>query len=170
MRGTIGRLRASNRLVHAWGAGGWPEVERRSVSDEFKLRMPAERADAPRRGRPGKNPEDLKREIRSLRRRLSALRKRALQAEAIVRAQMEYVRGAALKLERKDRGLLSAIVARVRSDCSVSDLCEALSLTRRDFYRTIKPLLEKDAGPGEGAIFSGAISDPPSPQPPGSRP
>jgi hypothetical protein len=98
-----------------------------------------------KRGRPSKSREELKREIRDLRQRLVILEKKALEAEQIVRLQMEYVKGAALKLERKDRGLLSELIFRVRSACSVSSLCEALALTRRDFYRTIKPLLDKRA-------------------------
>ena len=72
---------------------------------------------------------------------------RALEAEEIVRVQMEYVKGAALKLERRDRGLLSELISKVRTACPVSTVCEALALTRRDFYRTIKPLLDRGPAP-----------------------
>ena len=95
-----------------------------------------------RRGRPGKSRHALCREIVLLKQSLAAAEKHARQAEEIVRLQMKYVRGAAWKLERKDRGLLAGLLARVDRECSVSSLCEALDLTRRDFYRTIKPLLD----------------------------
>jgi hypothetical protein len=95
-----------------------------------------------KRGRPGKSRSALRREIADLKRRLAAAEKQARQAGEIVRLQMEYVRGAAWKLERKDRGLLAGLLARVHRECSVSSVCEALDLTRRDFYRTIKPLID----------------------------
>ncbi len=95
-----------------------------------------------RRGRPGKSRRALCREIALLKQSLAAAEKHARQAEEIVRLQMKYVRGAAWKLERKDRGLLAGLLARVDRECSVSSLCEALDLTRRDFYRTIKPLID----------------------------
>lgn len=117
---------------------------KRDIADE----VASNRLTNVKRGRPGKDLEELKREIRTLRRKLAASKKRIAQAEALVRLQMEYVRGAALKFERKDRGLLSELIARIRSECSISDLCDALALTRRDYYRTIKPLLDQRPAAG----------------------
>jgi hypothetical protein len=112
-----------------------------------------------KRGRPGKSRSVMRREIELLKQGLAAAEKQARQAEEIVRLQMKYVRGAAWKLERKDRGLLAGILSRVERECSVSSICEALDLTRRDFYRTIKPLLD-------GASFDAPASNhsPLSPQ------
>ncbi len=93
-----------------------------------------------KRGRPPKSREALLHEVASLRRRLDAMEKRALQAERLVMLQLKYVKGAAMKMERRDRGLLSELISRVDAETSVSSICEALSLTRKDFYRTIKPL------------------------------
>lgn len=92
-----------------------------------------------KRGRPPKSREDILREVAALRQRLSAMKKRAIQAEQLVMLQMQYVKAAALKLERKDRGLLSELISRVDAELSVSSICDALALTRKDFYRTIKP-------------------------------
>ncbi len=97
-----------------------------------------------KRGRPIKNSDEFRLEITNLRQRLIIMEKRALEAEQIVRVQMAYVKGAALRLKRRDRGLISEIVSQVKSNCSVSALCDALALTRQDFYRTIKPLLNKN--------------------------
>jgi hypothetical protein len=93
-----------------------------------------------KRGRPPKSREALMREIASLRQRLDAMEKRAHQAERLVMLQLKYVKGAAMKLERKDRGLLSELISRIDAETSVSSICEALAVTRRDFYRTIRPL------------------------------
>lgn len=92
-----------------------------------------------KRGRPPKNREDILREVAALRQQLDAMEKRAIQAEHLVMVQMKYVKGAALKMERKDRGLLSELISRIEAESSVSSICEALALTRKDFYRTIKP-------------------------------
>jgi hypothetical protein len=92
-----------------------------------------------KRGRPPKSREAILREVADLRQRLDAMEKRAIQAEELVLLQMKYVKGAALKLERKDRGLLSELISRIETESSVSSICEALALTRKDFYRTIRP-------------------------------
>ena len=115
----------------------------------WKKQMREGRRGGGKRGRPPlKAREKLRLENHDLRQRLVILEKKSLEAEQIVRVQMEYVKAAALKLERKDRGLLSELISRVRAACSVSSLCEALALSRRDFYRTIKPLLDKDSAAG----------------------
>ncbi|HKP94319.1 MAG TPA: hypothetical protein VJ385_01060 [Fibrobacteria bacterium] len=111
-----------------------------------------------KRGRPGKSRRALRRENAVLRQSLAAAEKRARQAEEIVRLQMKYVRGAAWKLERKDRGLLAGLLARVDRECSVSSVCEALDLTRRDFYRTIKPLI--DGEPSNSPSLPASASEP----------
>jgi hypothetical protein len=111
-----------------------------------------------KRGRPGKSRSALNREITILKQGLEAAEKRARQAEEIVRLQMKYVRGAAWKLERKDRGLLAGLLARVDRECSVSSICEALDLTRRDFYRTIKPLI--DGAPSDSPSSPASASEP----------
>lgn len=105
-------------------------------SKQFPSGVPGEG----KRGRPAKSREALAREIASLKGRLDAMEKRALRAERLVMLQLRYVKGAAMKLERKDRGLLSELISRIDAETSVSSICEALALTRRDFYRTIKPL------------------------------
>jgi hypothetical protein len=97
---------------------------------------------AGKRGRPPKSRETLLREAAALKQRLDAMEKRAIQAEQLVLLQMKYVKGAALKLQRKDRGLLSELISRIEAESSVSSICDALVLTRKDFYRTIKPLIE----------------------------
>lgn len=99
-----------------------------------------------KRGRRERSRELLLREIRQLKYRLEAMKKRALQAEELVLIQMKYVKAAALKLERKDRGLLSRLIARVEQEQQVTSVCEALALTRRDFYRTIQPLIRENTG------------------------
>jgi hypothetical protein len=81
------------------------------------------------------------REIRQLKYRVAIMKKQALRAETVVLIQRKYVKAAALKLERKDRGLLSQLIARVEQEAPVTSVCEALALTRRDFYRTIRPLM-----------------------------
>lgn len=92
-----------------------------------------------KRGRPPKNREDILGEVAALRQQLDAMEKRAIQAEQLVMAQMKYVKGAALKMERKDRGLLSELISKIEAESSISSICEALALTRKDFYRTIRP-------------------------------
>jgi hypothetical protein len=94
-----------------------------------------------RRGRPPKSRDAIFSEVAALKQRLFLMEKRAVQAEQLVMLQMKYVKGAALKLERKDRGLLSELISRIDVESSVSSICDALTLTRKDFYRTIKPIL-----------------------------
>jgi hypothetical protein len=103
------------------------------------------------RGRPSKPRADLEREIRRLRRKLEAMERRASEAESLVLIQAKYVKAAALRLERKDRGLLSELISQVERGTKVSSMCEALAMSRRDYYRTIKPALR--AGK-EAPIFS----------------
>jgi hypothetical protein len=100
-----------------------------------------------RRGRPEKTRADLVRENRFLRRRLEAMQRRASEAESLVLLQTKYVKAAALRLERKDRGLLSELIAQVEQEIKVSSVCDALALSRRDYYRTIKPASRTGNGP-----------------------
>jgi transposase len=92
-----------------------------------------------KRGRREKPPQALFQEIRLLKYRLATMEERALRAEEMVRLQVKYVKAAALKLNRKDRGLLSELIAQLEGEPRISSLCDALALTRRDFYRTILP-------------------------------
>jgi hypothetical protein len=94
-----------------------------------------------KRGRPPKSRDAILSEVAALKQRLFSMEKRAVQAEQLVMLQMKYVKGAALKLERKDRGLLAELISRIDTESSVSSICYALNLTRKDFYRTIKPIL-----------------------------
>lgn len=109
------------------------------------------------RGRPGRGPGMLRAEIRRLRENLASLEKREQNAKQTILLQREYVMAAALKLQRKDRGLLSALIAQVTDIVSISDACKALALSRRDFYRTIKSnRMGTDPGRGQGGGKSGA--------------
>ena len=92
-----------------------------------------------KRGPKGKSRSGMGPEMRKLKHRLRSAEKRALRAEEIVLLQMKYVKAAALKLERKDRGLLSQLIHHLEHGSTVSSICEALCITRRDFYRTIAP-------------------------------
>jgi transposase-like protein len=92
------------------------------------------------RGRPGRGLETLRAEIRRLRKNLASFKKRELSSKQTILLQRKYVLAAALKLQRKDRGLLSALIAQVEDAVSISDVCKAMALSRRDFYRTIKPM------------------------------
>jgi transposase len=92
-----------------------------------------------KRGQREKPPHALYQEMRLLRYRLATMEERALRAEEMVRLQVKYVQAAALKLNRKDRGLLSELIAQFEGKPRISSLCDALALTRRDFYRTILP-------------------------------
>jgi transposase-like protein len=106
------------------------------------------------RGRPGRGPGTLRAEIRRLRENLISLENRERDAKQTILLQREYVMAAALKLNRKDRGLLSALIAQVEDVVPISDACKALALSRRDFYRTIKTIrmdLDKDKDSGAGS-------------------
>jgi len=109
------------------------------------------------RGRPGRGPGTLRAEIRRLRENLVSLENRERNAKQTILLQREYVMAAALKLNRKDRGLLSALIAQVEDVVSISEACKALALSRRDFYRTIKSVrMGMDAGGGSGGAKNGA--------------
>jgi transposase-like protein len=99
------------------------------------------------RGRPVKNYADLERENRCLRRLLAAAKRRAGESDRLVLLQLKYVKAAALRLERKDRGLLSELISQVERATKVSSICDALALSRRDYYRTIRPILRSGGGP-----------------------
>ena len=99
-----------------------------------------------KRGPKEKSGTGLGPELRKLKHRLRAAEKRALRAEEIVLLQMKYVKAAALRLERKDRGLLSQLINHLEQGSTVSSICEALCMTRRDFYRTIAPGIPVEEG------------------------
>lgn len=113
---------------------------------EWKKQLSGECLGSGRRGRPERNRDTLYAEIRRLKRRLASLEKRCLHAEALVITQMKYVKAASFKLERKDRGLLSSLIAQVEADSSIAAACLALGLNRPDFYRTIRPLKQGASG------------------------
>ena len=101
------------------------------------------------RGRPGRRRDALSAEIRRLRNELSSLENRYRKAERMILLQRKYVMAASLKLQRKDRGLLSALIAQVEQAISTTDACQALCLSRRDFYQTIRPLREGSQAMGK---------------------
>jgi transposase-like protein len=92
-----------------------------------------------RRGRPEVARNTLHAEIRRLKLRLVSLERRNLHAESLLILQKKYVQAASLKLERKDRGLLSFLISQVENASSIAAACRALGLSRADFYRTVKP-------------------------------
>lgn len=108
---------------------------------QFSSGLPSGR----RRGRPASDPETLLTEFRRCRRRLSALSASLQEAERIIHLQRKYIMAAALRRERRDRGLLSELMAKVENDMSVAEACRALGVDRKDFYRTIKPRRKKAA-------------------------
>jgi hypothetical protein len=105
----------------------------------WRKRIAAGKDPQGKRGPKGDSRSGLAPEMRKLKHRLRAAEKRALRAEGIVLLQMKYVKAAALKLERKDQGLLSQLIHHLEHGSTVSSICEALCVTRRDFYRTIAP-------------------------------
>jgi transposase-like protein len=100
-----------------------------------------------RRGRPERSREDLFAEIRLSKHRLRSLEKKLRDAERMILIQKKYILAAALRAERRDRGLLSELMAQVESQASISAACQALGLSRRDYYRTVKPLRAGKDGP-----------------------
>ena len=98
----------------------------------------------------------MRAEIRRLRNELFSLENRYRKAERMILLQRKYVLAASLKLQRKDRGLLSALISQVEGALSTTDACQALGLSRRDFYQTIRPLREGRQAMGKPESREGA--------------
>lgn len=113
---------------------------RTSHLTEWKKQLSDGRLSPGLRGRPERNQDALSAEIRRLKHRLMSLEKRCLHAESLLALQRKYVQAASLKLKRKDRGLLSNLIAQVEGTTSITAACRALGLSRPDYYRTINPL------------------------------
>lgn len=110
---------------------------------EWKKQLDQGRLGTHRRGRPERSREELVAEIRFCKHRLSALEKKLRAADQVIEMQKKYILASSLRAGRRDRGLLSELMAQVERLTSVSAACQALGVTRRDFYRTIKPLRER---------------------------
>jgi transposase-like protein len=143
------RVLESARDLRASGRGRLQEFLRKeglrtSHLAEWRKQLARGRLGEGRRGRPGRGEKALFAEIRFCKRRLSAMAKKLLDADRVILLQRKYIIAASLRMERRDRGLLSELMAQVESLVSVSAACEALGLARRDFYRTVKPLRNRN--------------------------
>jgi hypothetical protein len=136
---------AKARILRSAGRGRLQEFLRAeglrtSHLAEWKKQLARGRLGTYRRGRPERSREELFAEIRLARLRLKALEKKLRDADRLILLQKKYILAASLRAERRDRGLLSELMAQVESQNSISSACHALGLARRDYYRTVKPL------------------------------